>query len=148
MRPLLRASLCFSAACVFVGATPRSALAQSDFPPIVQEILGLDTAPGCELCHNGAQSKATATQDFVVALQAYGLDFGQNIEADQIRDSVTAANAANDPAVVKVKGGVAAKYGCIEQNSSIAGSTSTPPRIASMVMAGLVACVLLLRRRR
>lgn len=149
MRRILRGSLCLSAALVCVGAAPRVALAQGDFPAVVQEVLGLDAPPDCPLCHSGgSQSKATANTDFVVALQNNGLDFSQNIEADQIRTSLTAADAANDPAVAKAKGGVAAKYGCIEQSSSIAGPASAPSRVASMVMAGLVAGVLLLRRRR
>jgi hypothetical protein len=149
MKPLLRASLGLASTLLCIAASPRVALAQPDFPTVVQEVLGMDAAPGCELCHTGgSQSKASANSDFVLALQSNGLDFSQNIEAEQIRTATQTANDAGDPAIVKAKGGKSAEYGCFEQKSSIAASRAPAPRVFSLALAALVGGLLFLRRRR
>lgn len=156
--PSLLAATPLAAALLFGSST---ALASGGYPGNIATKLSVD-APACTLCHDtDAGGSGTANKPFALTMRnQYGLTGGSataaleaaldNNTADSDGDGASDIDELRNGEDPNRSGGsvTPAKYGCIEQNSSIAGSTSAPPRIASMVMAGLVAGVLLLRRRR
>lgn len=147
-----------------VALSAGTAQASTGYPGVVQSKLGLSYAPPCSLCHEGGRTGAgTVTTAFGAALRARGAKGSDDVGLEAALDKLVADGVDSDKDGVKdgdeLKKGTDPNgsggapldapeigYGC--GGATVAGHGPSRAPDAGIFAVGLVAGVVLLRRRR